>query len=144
LDEDRIPPDLYQAFSAVRDYTLAQLMVKVNPPESSVILIDPEYGFKTSPTDPARFNKLLPNEYQLVVTKKGYQEERFTIELKAGEKDTIAVELQPKPSILKNVKKYWPWGGGVAIVTTLLIYGLSGGDDAQTDGRELPLPPSRP
>ncbi len=143
LDPMRTPPDLFKRFSSIRRTMMGDIVVKTEPADANVVLVDPEVGSKVSLTHPAVFSDLVNDQYQIAVTRKGYTEKILQVEVTGGKADTLVVSLE-KQSV--NWMRYAPWAGGAVLLGTLLATQLGGGgDDSDTPpSTVLPSPPNRP
>ncbi|MBN1560716.1 PEGA domain-containing protein [candidate division KSB1 bacterium] len=144
LDPMRIPPDLYDAFNAVKKSSLGSIIVHSDPLDATVLLI----GAKTSKVDrkstPAIFRNLLENSYQVAVSKKGYETFSGDVNVRAGVSDTLNVILLKKEKSF--LAKYWPYGAGaIAASAAILAITTGGGNGGPSEPPPtLPTPPARP
>jgi hypothetical protein len=143
LDPMRTPPDLFKRFNSIRRSMMGDIVIKTEPADANVVLIDPEVGSKVSLTHPAVFSDLVNDQYQIAVTRKGYAEKVLQVEVTGGKPDTLFVSLQ-KQTV--NWMRYAPWAGGAVLLGTLLATQLGGGDDDSDTppSAVLPSPPNRP
>lgn len=140
-DRTRIPPDLADRYQKSRDALLGGLLVYCEPIFSQVILMDSRYGPQTDEGIPARFLSLLPGDYQLIVSQKGYKDHLVRVSISPGTQDSLLVELERKLPIWK---KWTTWAGGAAMVTALVVTQISGASSESEKESELPTPPVHP
>ncbi len=142
LDPNRIPPDLFERFVAIRETMVGGLIVRTNPPEATAILVEPETGRQINKDTPASFPHLLQGTYGLIVSKAGYKLQTNSIKVRPGATDTVLVNLAKKSSAFYT--RWWAWGGGLAFATALLIYGAGEEPSKEKVQSDLPGPPARP
>ncbi len=147
LDEMIIPPDLIEQFNKVRNSLVGCLYIESYPPEVNIVGVNADSILFTE-TTPYTICDLTKNDYQLLISELGYQEEFMPIKLVAGKVDTLMIQLIP---ILEKGKKKktlkWVLGGSALVAGSAILYStvLSGGGDGGTGtGESLPGPPIRP
>ncbi|MBN1465206.1 hypothetical protein JXA02_05550 [candidate division KSB1 bacterium] len=144
LDPMRIPPDLYDAFVAVKKSLLGTLIVHSDPLDAIAMLIEPSTSKVDRKSTPAVFRNLLDSSYQVMVTKDGYDAFAADIIVRAGAMDTLNVVLLKKEKSF--LARYWPYGVG-AIAATAAIFAITAGGDEGPPSQPpttLPVPPARP
>jgi hypothetical protein len=144
LDPMRIPPDLYDAFIAVKNSLLGAIIVHSDPLDATAILINPKGNKVDRKSTPALFRNLLENSYQVVVSKSGYDTFSTDARVSAGVSDTLNVTLLKRQKSF--VAKYWPYGAGAIAAGAAIIAIISGGGDepSMKPPTTLPDPPARP
>ncbi len=146
LDQEKIPPDLYEQYMQVRESLVGTIFVETDPDSAAVLLLEPTKGLVMNRTSPVVFGNLLQGNYQIVLSKDKYASKTVDVQLSPGAQDTVsAVLLEKRTSFFK---KYWYVGAG-AVATTALIYAVTrGGDDGSSNPPtpidDLPGPPDRP
>ena len=144
LDPMKIPPDLYDAFTAVGRAVLGNIVVLTEPLDASVILIEPSANQIGRKTTPAIFHNLLEGSYQVLVSKDGYDAWSKRIKLHAGATDTLNVVLVEKGE-KSFFAKFWPYGAGALAATAIILVATNRGDDEPPASKpDLPYPPPRP
>jgi len=143
LDPVVIPPDLLSHFNAVRDSLIGGFMIYSDPLQATVLLVDPESGAVENRTTPALFENMWRGEYQAILSASGYRSHTVNVAVKAGETDTLLVILQKQETPV--YKRWWAWGGGLALGAAIILsQTLGGGDDEPEPAANLPAPPDRP
>jgi len=146
-DPGKTPPDLYEQFAAVRNSLVGGLLVLSDPPEASVLLMEPVAGVMVNGYTPITFSSLLQGEYELVVSKDGYLTHTETVNILAGQSDTLIVSLAQKKPLLSAAKKRWiVLGGGGLLLTTAILASIpwAGEGEEPKPTPDLPVPPNRP
>jgi|GEM_PF-1000351 len=142
LDPNRIPPDLFEQFEAVRNTLVGGLIVQSTPPEATAILVEPETGRQINKDVPASFPHLLQGTYSLIISKPGYKLQTTNVKVRSGATDTVLVTLARKKPAFYT--RWWAWGGGLAFATAMLIYGAGEEQGKEKVQSDLPGPPARP
>lgn len=148
LDEMIIPPDLIAPFNEVRNSLVGCLYIESYPPEVNIVGVNADSILFTE-TTPFMLCDLNKNDYQLLISELGYQEEFMPIKLVAGRVDTLLIQLIPilersqKKSTLKWILSGSALIAGSAILYTTVLSGDDGGGGTGT-GETLPGPPVRP
>lgn len=143
LDEMVIPPDLSEPFYEVRDKLVGCLYITSEPEEVDLVGVKGD-SVLFDETTPLLVCDLVNQDYQLLLTEKGYEQQFIPLNLKAGKTDTLHVQLEASfaqkggGSKKKGIK--WAIRGGVVVAAGAVLYStLSGGDSG-----DLPGPPSHP
>lgn len=143
LDELVIPPDLTSRFNSIRDQLVGCVYVSTDPPDAKlVIVIEDSVVYATS--TPTLLCELLSKNYQMLVTKDGYEQQLLPLQLTGGKVDSLTVTLPVSMTAQKKGKGAWPWlvrGGLVAAaagVVYITVLDSGGGEQSQT----LPAPPN--
>lgn len=140
LNSLKIPPDLIQRFEEIKKQLVGNLYVVSNPPGASVMLLQPENDIEFIKNSPAMFSNLLVADYNLIVSRPKYQTFVQPWRVQAGTTDTVRVLLEQKSPPL--YKRWWAWGGGLALAGAAITYiALAGAGDADTPPATKELPP---
>ncbi len=142
LDPNRIPPDLFEQFEAIRKTLVGGLIVQTDPPDATAILVEPEMGRQINKDAPASFPHLLQGTYGLIISKTGYKLQTSSINVRPGATDTVVVTLARRNAAFYT--RWWAWGGGLAFATAMLIYGAGEEPKQEKIPTDLPDPPTRP
>ncbi len=145
LDELVIPPDLTSRFDSVRNRLVGCLYIQSEPPDAKLVVLYEDsviYNFTT----PSVLCELLTKNYQILLTKDGYEQQFLPLQLTGGKMDTLSVTLHSTSTEQKKGgKRAWIWvaRGGIVTTAAAVLYKtvLSGGGD---NLENLPAPPSRP
>ena len=144
LDELVIPPDLTTRFNEVRDRLVGCLHVSTDPPDAKLVVVMGDSVIYTA-SSPALLCELVTKNYEILVTKDGYDQVFQPLQLSAGKVDSVAVTLTTSATAHKKGKRIFPWlaRGGIvavagAVIYTTVLQSKENGSDA------LPTPPSRP
>ncbi|MBN1480433.1 PEGA domain-containing protein [candidate division KSB1 bacterium] len=127
LDRTIIPPDLCDAYDAVRNSTLGCLFITSEPHNATVMLIEPKKNQIERQRTPAIYAHLPEKSYQILVTHEGYEIFSSRIEVLAGVSDTMHVTLTPKRKSLLG--RYWPYGAGVLALSAVFVAVTGGSGD---------------
>ncbi len=146
LDPNKIPPDLYSAYMAVKNSMLGTVIVASEPPGASVVLINPSTNDVERGRTPETFANLPTNVYQVLVSKNGFESYSSSVNVRAGGVDSVKVTLVEAEN--SSWLKYWPYGAGALAASAAILALTTGGHGEKTPPnatREtLPQPPQRP
>lgn len=144
LDEMVIPPDLTQQFNGVRDRLVGCLYVMSEPPEVNLIGVFGDSILFEDET-PLLICEVVDRKYQLLFTAEGYEEEFMTLDIRAGQTDTLSLSLVPSRPQRAGMKNMWRWviRGGIVATAGAVLYKTV----IESSGNEtgvLSAPPARP
>ena len=146
LNPNKIPPDLISSFQSVKASLLGAIIVASKPSDAAVMLINASTNKVKRARTPASFQNLPVNNYQVLVSKSGYETFSSSINVQAGSMDSVSVTLLEKEKSF--MLKYWPYGAGALAASAVILAITTGGRDEpapkSTPGKDLPYPPERP
>jgi tetratricopeptide (TPR) repeat protein len=144
LDSFKIPPDLLNRFKEVRKSMIGSLYITSNPPGAEIVSFSSEKQIEFKGLTPHLFEDLLVGTYDILITKKDYQQEIWRVDIPASNIDTldIILRLEEKPFY----KKWWTWaaGGGVILASIVAMIATKEPTITRPEPSDLPLPPDRP
>jgi len=62
--------------------------------------------------------------------------------IRPGTVDTVFIALTAKHKPI--LKRWWTWGGGIALATAIAVVASSGPEGEPSETSDLPFPPNRP
>lgn len=145
LDELVIPPDLIARFNVVRDQLVGCLYFSTDPPDARLAVVMEDSVIYTT-SSPALLCELITKNYQILVTKDGYEQQFLPLQLTAGKIDSVSVTLQAAATAQKKGKGMWGWvaRGGIVAVAGAVIYSTVLQSKEEGGAETLPAPPARP
>lgn len=137
-----IPPDLVELFNNIRKQMVGCLYFITEPESVEMLEIQDENLIYTE-ISPAQLCGIINEDYEVLFSKKGYEEHIAKFRFRPGKIDTIHVTLPLVSTIKKGGSKWWAWvtGGSVVTATAILIKTVIGGGEKV---ESLPGPPDRP
>lgn len=142
LNRFKIPPDLLARFELVKANTMGGIVLQSDPPDAAALLVNTDYDVELFEITPVVFDNLLVGEYDLLVAKNTFKQQVTSVVIRPGVVDTLLITLVKKPKPI--YKRWWTWGGGLAIATALAIATSGGGEGEPPESSDLPPPPKRP
>ena len=142
LEKDKIPPDLFQLFSRVRNRMIGSVYVTSKPDSASLVLLNLQNNDIMEYTTPVLLSRMQSAEYSMVVSQKDWKAHAERLVINPGESDTVHVVLQKSEKSFFH--KYWPYGAGLLLSGLFLYNQISETDSDQSENPSLPLPPDRP
>ena len=142
IDYRRLPPDLYEKYLNVRLQVLGHLVIHSQPPSSSLLLFEQNSSKIIRHYTPVEIRDLMVGNYEVVIAKDGFVPQTAEIQVRPNKTDTLQFVLEEKQVSL--VKKYWPWAGGFAVTTALLLSQMFDKEAEVPEKITLPGPPTRP
>lgn len=149
VDTAVIPPDLAEAFHETQNQLVGCVYVKTDPDEVGIIGVKGDSILFNKMT-PIRICELVESDFQLLLTRSGYEDQFVPLELTAGITDTLFVTLTPMVAELEQTetksKKVWPWvfRGGIIAAVGAVLYTTVIEAKGNEGGNDLPGPPGRP
>ncbi len=143
LDEMVIPPDLSEPFYEVRNKLVGCLYITSEPEEVDLVGVKGD-SVLFDETTPLLVCDLVNQDYQLLLTEKGYEQQFIPLNLKAGKTDTLHVALEASfaqgggRGKKKGIK--WIIRGGVVVAAGAVLYTTLSGSESG----DLPSPPAHP
>ncbi len=145
LDDTVIPPDLSERFNEVREQLVGCLYITSDHENVNIVAVKNGRVLYNKNT-PLLICELEDENYQLIFTESGFEEQLYLLQVTAGTTDTLSVKLAQNILIGQSGGK-WKWlaGGGVlagaaAVLYTTVLNKGGGGDGSDA----LPVPPVRP
>lgn len=143
LDEMVIPPDLIEPFYDARNKLVGCLYIVTEPEEVDIIGVKGD-SVLFDETTPLQVCDLVDNDYQLLLSEEGYDQQFIPLKLNPGKTDTLHIALDriyAQGGGKTGLK--WALRGGILVAAGAVLYKtvIAGGDDAVED---LPGPPARP
>ena len=133
-NETYIVPGVNRMYDTLRREMFGSLQIE-QPEEGRVFLDEEHIG-----DSPLLRALVRVGEYQLLVTKSGYEDYAQTIQIDPDQKLTLSLSMSRTRDW-----KWWTWRVGAAVVAaTALAIGLGSGDDGTPPDEELPRPPAPP
>ena len=105
LDPMKIPPDLYDAFTGVKNALLGAVVVMSDPLDATVLVIEPSSNAIERKITPAAFHNLLEGSYQVLVSKNGYETFAGSVQVLPGASDTLNVILLQKKNFFRGISR---------------------------------------
>ncbi len=146
LDETVIPPDLSERFNEVRERLVGCLYITSDHENVNIVAVKNGRVLYNKNT-PLLICELEDENYQLIFTERGFEEQFYQMQITAGTTDTLSVKLVQNILIGQSGGGKWKWlaGGGVlagaaAVFYTTVLNKAEGGDGSNA----LPVPPDRP
>lgn len=134
-NETYIIPGVNRTYEELRRQMFGSLEIE-DPEEGHVFLNDEHIG-----DSPLYKNLVRVGEYNLLVTKSGYEDYTQTIQIDPDQKLTLSLSMSRTRDW-----KWWTWRGGAVVLAAVAIgFGLSaGGDEGTPPDEPLPPPPAPP
>lgn len=146
LDDTVIPPDLSERFNEVRNQLVGCLYLTSDHENVNIVAVKNGRVLYNKNT-PILICELEDENYQLIFTERGFEEQFYQMQVIAGARDTLSVKLAQSILIGQSGGGKWKWlaGGGVlagaaAVLYTTVLNKGEGGDGSDA----LPGPPDRP